>query len=142
MTTERRIPWATIWVAIRTVSHLEESGTPQEATTAMEAVTGVSTSPSVQMVRLGWEQSTMVKSMYKIRSVISTASVQEEQSLQPLILGVIPVKSALGPMKTQPISSQMAYVAIMSTDHRFIAGRPWLTSLVILSIYLTLFNST
>ena len=142
MTTERCPMMALIMVAIRIASHSEESGTPQEATTAMEAVTGVSTSPSVQKVLLGWEQSTMVKSMYRIRSVISTASVQEEQSLQPLILGVIPVRSALGPMKTQPISSQMAYVAIMSTDHRFIVGRPWLTSLVILSIYLTFFNST
>ena len=53
VTSERCPTWATIWAAIRIVSHSEESGIPQEVTTAMEAVTGVKALKTVQMVGPG-----------------------------------------------------------------------------------------
>ena len=58
VTSERYPTWATIWAAIRIVSHSEESGIPQEVATAMGAVTGEKTSKTVQMVGPGVNRDT------------------------------------------------------------------------------------
>ena len=60
MTSERSITWAEIWAVIRIVSHSEESGIPQEAYMAGEAVIGEKTLRTAQKVGPGWQPSTMV----------------------------------------------------------------------------------
>ena len=60
MTSERSVTWVMIWAVIRIVSHLEESGIPQEAYMAGEAVIGEKTLRTAQKVGPGWQPSTMV----------------------------------------------------------------------------------
>ena len=48
MIIQRCPTWATAMAVIQIVSHLEEFGIPQEATMAMEAVSGEKTSKTVQ----------------------------------------------------------------------------------------------
>ena len=59
MTSERPVTWAEIGAVIRIVSHSEESGIPQEAYMAGEAVIGVKTLRTAQKVGPGWQPGTL-----------------------------------------------------------------------------------
>ena len=99
VTSHRCLTWATTWAVIQIVSHLEESGIPQEASMAMEPVSGVKTWKTVQMAGSPWVKLTTVCSTLMFQFATPIALAQEEQKLKNATTGAAG-KIAYGPTST------------------------------------------